>query len=190
MFTSQLLINKAFSCKNSLLSQTKSSEVGSMGYFLSQLQSPSLHRDTAATGRNRPQWTGAFPGGSEGKESTCNEGDLGSIPGLGRSPGGGHGNPLQYSCLESPHGQRSLAGYNTWGCRVGHDCATKHSAQQWAGLQQLPLWGSPLRMGYFTSRHTPVHPWPAWTWFLIALAPELSQDVSFSLIPQLSAAFS
>ena len=38
-------------------------------------------------------------------------GDRGSIPGLGRSPGGGHGNPLQYSCLENPHGQRSLAGY-------------------------------------------------------------------------------
>ena len=36
----------------------------------------------------------------------------GSIPGLGRSPGGGHGNPLQYSCLENPHGQRSLAGYS------------------------------------------------------------------------------
>ena len=38
------------------------------------------------------------------------QGDLGLIPGLGRSPGGGHGNPLQYSCLENPHGQRSLAG--------------------------------------------------------------------------------
>ena len=34
---------------------------------------------------------------------------------LGRSPGGGHGNPLQYSCLENPHGQRSLAGYGLWG---------------------------------------------------------------------------
>ena len=34
---------------------------------------------------------------------------MGSIPGLGRSPGGGHSNPLQYSCLENPHGQRSLA---------------------------------------------------------------------------------
>ena len=46
-----------------------------------------------------------FPGGSEsepGKESACNAGDLGSIPGLGRSPGRGHGNPLQYSCLENP----------------------------------------------------------------------------------------
>ena len=51
-----------------------------------------------------------FPGGSDGKESACNVEDLGSIPGLGRSPGGGHGNPPQYSCLENPHGQRSLVG--------------------------------------------------------------------------------
>ena len=43
-----------------------------------------------------------FTGGSDGTESTCNVRDLGSIPALGRSPGGGHGNPLQYSCLESP----------------------------------------------------------------------------------------
>ena len=39
--------------------------------------------------------------GSDGKESACNVGDLGSVPGLGRSPGGGHGKPLQYSCLEN-----------------------------------------------------------------------------------------
>ena len=46
-----------------------------------------------------------FPGGSVGKESACNAGDArdtGSTPGSGRSPGGGHGNPLQYSCLENP----------------------------------------------------------------------------------------
>ena len=55
-----------------------------------------------------------LPGSSAGKESTCNAGDLGLIPGLGRSPGGGHGDPLQY-CLENPHGQRSLAGYSPWG---------------------------------------------------------------------------
>ena len=42
-----------------------------------------------------------FPGGSDGKESTCNAGDLGLIPGLGRSPGEGKGYPLQYSCLEN-----------------------------------------------------------------------------------------
>ena len=43
-----------------------------------------------------------FPGSSDGKESACNAGDLGLIPGWGRSPGGGHGNPLQYFCLENP----------------------------------------------------------------------------------------
>ena len=41
--------------------------------------------------------------------------DSGLIPGSGRSPGGGHGNTLQYFCLENPHGQRSLAGYSSWG---------------------------------------------------------------------------
>ena len=43
-----------------------------------------------------------FPGGSDSKESSCNVVDLGLIPGLGRSPGAGHGNPIQYSCLENP----------------------------------------------------------------------------------------
>ena len=56
-----------------------------------------------------------FPGGSAGKDSACNVGDLGSIPGLGRCPRGAHGNPLQYSRLENPHGQRSLAGNRPWG---------------------------------------------------------------------------
>ena len=56
-----------------------------------------------------------FPGSSAGEESTCNAGDLGSIPGLERSPGGGIGCPLQYSCLENPHGQRSLTNYSPWG---------------------------------------------------------------------------
>ena len=48
-------------------------------------------------------------------EWTCNTGDLGLIPGLGRYLGGGQGNPLQYSGLENPHGQRILAGYSLWG---------------------------------------------------------------------------
>ena len=51
-----------------------------------------------------------FPGGSVGKESTFSAEDLGSISGLGRSPGGGDGNSLQYSFLENPYGQRSLVG--------------------------------------------------------------------------------
>ena len=46
----------------------------------------------------------------------CNAGDLGSIPGLGRSPGGGPGTPLQYSwSVQYPHGQRTLVGYSPWG---------------------------------------------------------------------------
>ena len=47
-------------------------------------------------------WSGGFPGGSDGKEFACGAGDLGLIPGLGRSPGEGNGNPLWYSCLENP----------------------------------------------------------------------------------------
>ena len=56
-----------------------------------------------------------FPGGSNHRESACSAGDPGSIPESGRSPGEGNGNPLQYSCLENPHGQRSLADYSPWG---------------------------------------------------------------------------
>ena len=58
-----------------------------------------------------------FPGSSASKESTFNAGDLGLIDGLRRSPGGGYGNPFQYSCLENPHGQRRLAGYSPWGLK-------------------------------------------------------------------------
>ena len=53
-----------------------------------------------------------FTGSSAGKESAFNAGDPGLIPGLGRSPGGGNGNPLEYSGLENPHRQRNLAGYS------------------------------------------------------------------------------
>ena len=52
-----------------------------------------------------------FPGGSDGKEFACNAGDQGSIPGLGRSPGEGNGNPLQDSCLENP---RDREAYSLW----------------------------------------------------------------------------
>ena len=47
----------------------------------------------------------SFPCGSDGKESACNAGDLDSIPGSGRSPGEGNGNPFEYSCLENPVGR-------------------------------------------------------------------------------------
>ena len=62
-----------------------------------------------------------IPGGSDNKISAWNARDLSSIPGLARSPGGEHGNPLQYSCLENPHSQ------STGLQRVGHDWATKHT---------------------------------------------------------------
>ena len=59
-----------------------------------------------------------FPSGSYGKEFACNVGDLGLIPGmLGRCPRRGHGKLLQYSCLEDPHGQKSLVGCSPWGLK-------------------------------------------------------------------------
>ena len=79
-----------------------------------------------------------FPGGSDSKESTCNVGDLGSILGLGRSPGGGNGNPLQYSCLETLHRQRSLAGYSPWGLNE-LDMAQRLSTAQHGFIADLQL---------------------------------------------------
>ena len=77
----------------------------------------------------------AFPGDSDGKESACNEGDLGSIPGLGRAPGGGYCNPLRYSCLENPHGQRSLMGYCPWGRR-------ESDMTEWLSVEaEAAFWG-------------------------------------------------
>ena len=72
-----------------------------------------------------------FSGDNSGKEPPANAGDIrdeGSIPGWGRSPGGGRGNPLQYSCLENLQGQRSLVGYSPWGCKESDATqATEHA---------------------------------------------------------------
>ena len=63
--------------------------------------------------------------------TTCNARSLGFLPGSQRYPGGGHGNPLQYSCLENPHGQRSLADYSPWDHKVGYDwLSTAHLSLQ------------------------------------------------------------
>ena len=62
-----------------------------------------------------------FPGGAEVKASACNVGDLGSIPGSGRSPGEGNGNPLQYSCLENPKDGGAWWATVHGSKRVGHD---------------------------------------------------------------------
>ena len=72
------------------------------------LKSQSIQEDVPALFHSSPSYKGipiaksVFPGGSDGKESARNAGDLGSIPGLGRSPGEGNGKPFQYSCLENP----------------------------------------------------------------------------------------
>ena len=65
-----------------------------------------------------------FPGGSEGKESVCNAGDLGSICGSGRSPGEGNGYPLQYSCLENPMDRGAWQVQSIGSQRVRHSRAT------------------------------------------------------------------
>ena len=65
-----------------------------------------------------------FPDGSDGKESACNAGDPGSIPGSGRSPGGGNDNPFQYSCLDNSM-DREPGGLQSMGLqRVGYDWMT------------------------------------------------------------------
>ena len=94
-----------------------------------------------------------FPGGSDGKESACHAGDLGSIPGLGRSPGGRHGNPLQCSSLENPHGHRSLAGCSPWGHKeldYKESCCSKslpscltEQPHSWQPTRLLCPWDSP-----------------------------------------------
>ena len=57
------------------------------------------------------------PGSAAYPANAGDKRDTSLNPGLGRSPGGEHGHPLQYSCLENPHGQRSLVGYSPYGCK-------------------------------------------------------------------------
>ena len=75
-----------------------------------------------------------FPGVSDGKESACSVGDPDLIPGLWRSPGGGHGNPLQYSCWENRMNRGTWQAAVCGVARVGHDWVTKHSTAQHHGI--------------------------------------------------------
>ena len=79
-----------------------------------------------------PGDSGGFPGGSDSKASVYNVRDLGSIPGLGRFPGEGNGNPLQYSCLENPMDRGAWCRLLSMGSqRVGHDWATSLHSLHW-----------------------------------------------------------
>ena len=83
--------------------------------------------------------------------------DLSSISGLGRSPGGGYGNPLQYSCQENPHGQRSPVGCSPWGHRVGHDWTTKHStAHTIQSIHRSPSQPKRCGLSSFAYSFTPI----------------------------------
>ena len=72
-----------------------------------------------------------FPGVSEGQESACNAGDLGSISVSGRFPGERNGNSLQYSCLEKSHRQRSLLGYSPRGLKESNKTEWQAYAYKW-----------------------------------------------------------
>ena len=80
-----------------------SRSVGHGGFVQRTLHSLVMHPSRQQSDHINRQY-----GDSDGKEFACNAGSQGSIPGLGRSPGGGHGNPLQYSCLENPMDRGAL----------------------------------------------------------------------------------
>ena len=94
---------------NYYLQKQVAHQIGSMGH---SLLTPSLEEPF-------PYHLSGFPGGSEGKASACNAGDPGLIPGLGRSPGEGHGNPTSVFLPGESHEWRSLVSYicSPWGCR-------------------------------------------------------------------------
>ena len=82
-----------------------------------------------------------FPDGSSGKESTCNAGDtgdLGSTPGSERCPGGGHDNPLQYSCLENPMGRGAWWVQSLGSQIVGHNRMTEHAHTSGSKVNNKP----------------------------------------------------
>ena len=98
-----------------------------VSFFLRQV----LSRGTSQP-RNHTSGKG-FTGSSAGKETACNVENPSSIPGSGRSSGEGHGNPLQYSFLENPHGQRDLERDSSWGCK-------ESDMIEWL---RTALWGKP-----------------------------------------------
>ena len=93
-----------------------------------------------------------FLSGSVSKESAYNAGDLGLILGLGRSPGRGHGNPLQYPCLENPHGHRSLAGCGPWGHKESNltEWLNTHKYKRIIPILSFLIWQSFILLYWFS----------------------------------------
>ena len=87
-----------------------------------------------------------FPDGSDSKESTCNAGGLGLIPGLGRLPGGRHWLPTPVFLPGDPHGQRSLVGHSPWGCKESD--MTERLTPPWLTILHIPFCEYSLHM-YF-----------------------------------------
>ena len=104
-----------------------------------------------------------FPGSASDKESTFQAGDAaGSIPGSAKSPGGGNGNPLQYSCLGNPNGQRSLVGCSPWG-HTEVD-STEHEHRHWSKISPLTEeldHNLKLSCVFLIKDRAPVYPAPA-----------------------------
>ena len=97
---------------------------------------------------------------SDGKESACNAGDLGSVPGSGRFLGEGHGYSLQYSCLGNAHGQRSLVGYSPRGLKESDTTEWLTLSLSWSTIGVVVSWcascpsGVELRWGLARNKAT------------------------------------
>ena len=96
-----------------------------MCLIIRALATASYSYPTCILERDLPYKVRGFPHSSVSKESACNAGDLGSIPGSGRSPGEGNGNPFHYSCLENPMDRRAWQATVHGVTTVGHDLVTE-----------------------------------------------------------------
>ena len=101
-FQKYLGLDKEEKCPGELGSRNKRVLGGKKYYYVQSAVQIKVSRILSM-----PYRSSSFPGSSDGKESACNEGDPGSIPGSGRSPGEGNGNPLQHSFLENPTDRRA-----------------------------------------------------------------------------------
>ena len=90
-----------------------------------------------------------FPGGSDSKESTCNAGDLGLNPGLGRSPRKRAWQAIPVFLLENPHGQRSLAGYSPWGQKESDTAKRLSTVQHRVTVKAIDNFSSRESVSYF-----------------------------------------